>query len=154
MFQVGDKVVYPVHGAGVIEAIEEKEVLGENKQYFIIKLSINNLQIMIPVENASKLHLRSVVDQSALENAINIFLNGETESGLALKERIKLNEGKIKSGKLQESVEVVRDLTRINEEKALNSQEKNLLNKARGILYSELVLVDGITDNQMKTFSF
>ncbi|WP_042348403.1 CarD family transcriptional regulator [Bacillus massiliigorillae] len=153
MFQIGDSIVYPLHGAGVIEAIEKKEVLGEFRQYFVIKLSINNLQIMIPIENIAKLGLRPVSEYKNVEFILEQYLNGETDQSIPVKERFRLNTEKIKTGKIADCIEVVRDLSRIEGEKSLNSSEKQLLNKARAILMSELVLIDGITEKQIKQFS-
>ncbi|MEH6945135.1 CarD family transcriptional regulator [Bacillus sp. JJ722] len=153
LFQIGDSIVYPLHGAGVIEAIEKKEVLGEYRQYFVIKLSINNLQVMIPIENIAKLGLRPVIDCEKLEDALENYLGGVTDQSIPVKERLKINTDKIKTGKITDCIDVVRDLRRIEEEKSLNSSEKQLLNKAAAILMSELVLIDGITENQLKRFS-
>jgi CarD family transcriptional regulator len=70
LFQVGEKVVYPMHGAGVIEDIEEKEVLGEKHQYYVIRISIDNLKAMVPMEKASSLHIRSIVDTLTMKKGI------------------------------------------------------------------------------------
>lgn len=153
MFQIGDSIVYPLHGAGVIEAIEKKEVLGEFRQYFVIKLSINNLQIMIPIENIAKLGLRPVIDYEKVEIILEKYLNGAPDQSIPIKERLRINTDKIKTGRITDCIEVVRDLRRIEEEKSLNSSEKQLLNKAAAILMSELVLIEGITEKQIKLFS-
>lgn len=142
-----------MHGAGFIETIEEKDILGEIRQYYVIKLSISNLQISIPVGNEVKLGIRPVIDTLALKNVKDIFQNGETDVVLSSKERVKINSEKIKTGKIEASAEVVRDLLRLNEEKALNSSEKNMLNKAKEILFSELELVKGITESEIQSFS-
>lgn len=153
MFQIGDSIVYPLHGAGVIEAIEKKEVLGEFRQYFVIKLSINNLQIMIPIENIAKLGLRPVIDYEKVEIILEKYLNGAPDQSIPIKERLRINTDKIKTGRITDCIEVVRDLRRIEVEKSLNSSEKQLLNKAAAILMSELVLIEGITEKQIKLFS-
>lgn len=153
LFQVGDKVVYPMHGAGVIEAIEIKEILGVNQQYYVIKLTINNLQIMVPVGNESKLRIRPVIDSLALKDVLDNFYNGETDLMLSPKERLQVNTEKIKTGRIEEGAEVVRDLMRMNIEKPLNSSERQMLNKAKSILLSELTLVNGITENEIRLFS-
>ncbi|MFS0781997.1 CarD family transcriptional regulator [Bacillus sp. 1P06AnD] len=154
LFQVGDKIVYPIHGAGVIEAIEDKEILGEYRQYYIIKLSLNDLKIMCPIGNEEKLGLRPVTDADTMKKLLEHCRQGETDRLLPSKQRIKVNSEKLKSGNIREAAEVVRDLTRMQEEKALNSSEKQMLNKARGIVISELKLVNGITDIQIKNVSF
>lgn len=153
LFKIGDKIVYPMHGAGSVEAIEDKEIQGVNKQYYIIKLSINNLQIMIPVGNETKLGIRPVSDTVTLKAIMSDFSNGETDLLLPCKQRLKINGDKIKTGKIEDSAEVVRDLMRINKEKPLNSNEKQMLNNAKAILLSELVLIKGITENQLNSFS-
>ncbi|WP_050614970.1 CarD family transcriptional regulator [Bacillus testis] len=153
MFQVGDKVVYPIHGAGIIEAIEDKEILGEHRQYYIIQLSLNDLQIMCPLGNEEKLGLRPVTDAETMKTLLDRCRKGETDRLLPSKQRIKVNSEKLKTGNIREAAEVVRDLTRMQEEKPLNSSEKQMLNKARGILLSELKLVNGISDMQIKNLS-
>ena len=153
MFQIGDRIVYPTHGAGIVEAIEDREIQGVTKQYYIMKLSIQNLQIMVPVGNEEKLGLRPVMDQDGFNQLVTIFKNGETDDSLSCKERLKINAEKIKSGIIRDRVEVVRDLERINDEKPLNSSEKKMLNKAKELIQSELVLVNGLTDSEKKLFS-
>ncbi|BAB07654.1 transcriptional regulator [Halalkalibacterium halodurans C-125] len=153
MFQIGDHVVYPMHGAGIIKAIEEKEIAGERKQYFVIKMSINNMDVMIPADKISSTNIRPVTDLTALKQIIHIFQHGESEQLLPWKERYKMNADKMKTGHIQEGAEVVRDLMRIKKEKALNPSEKKMLDDAREFLNSELGLIEGITENHIKSFS-
>jgi CarD family transcriptional regulator len=148
LFKIGDNIVYPMHGAGVIEAIEEKEVLGEIQQYYVIKMPINNMQVMIPIKKILNSRIRSVVDVLVLENVLHVFHNGESDRSLTWKERYKSNMEKMKTGEIQEGAEVVRDLMRINKEKALNTSEKQMLDSARRIFVSELGLIKGITEIQ------
>ncbi|MFT9846724.1 CarD family transcriptional regulator [Aneurinibacillus sp. REN35] len=148
MFQIGDKIVYPMHGAGVIEAIEEKEILGEKQQYYIIQMPIGNMQVMIPIGNVSNLGIRSVVDQHTMEEALSVFHHGETDSELPWNQQYRANIDKIKNGDVQEGAEVVRDLLRRKQKKALNTSENSMLHNAKRILISELVLVTGVTESQ------
>jgi CarD family transcriptional regulator len=148
LFNIGDNIVYPMHGAGVIEAIEEKEVLGKKQLYFVIKMPINNMQVMIPKEKIDRSHIRKVVDKAELEDALEIFFHGESNRTLTWKERYKTNMEKMKTGEFQEGAEVVRDLMRINKEKTLNSSERQMLESARRIFISEVGLVKGLTENQ------
>ncbi len=117
LFQVGDKIVYPMHGAGVIEAIEEKEILGEKQQYYVIKMPIGNMQVMVPVEKASTLGVRPVVDMLTMENILLGFHHEGSEQSLPWNERYRINTDKMGTGDIQEAAEVVRDLMRRNEEK-------------------------------------
>nr|WP_115509733.1 CarD family transcriptional regulator [Peribacillus acanthi] len=148
MFQIGDSIVYPMHGAGVIEGIEEKEVLGETKQYYMIRMPINNMQVMIPMGNIEKLRIRSISDISMIENVMDVYYNGETDHSLSWKQRYTMNMEKMKSGDFLEGAEVVRDLSRLNKAKALNSSEKQMLDNARKFFISELGLVKGISQSE------
>ena len=152
LFQIGDNIVYPMHGAGIIKAIEDKEVLGKIQQYYVINMSSSAMEIMIPTDKVMKLNIRPITDLVALTNLIQIFQFGESDNTLVWKQRYKVNTEKIKSGKLQDSAEVVRDLLRIKQEKALNESERKMLGQAQGFLLSELALVEGITEQQMAIF--
>ncbi|MED4533413.1 CarD family transcriptional regulator [Metabacillus fastidiosus] len=152
LFQIGDNIVYPMHGAGIIKAIEEKEISGEKQQYYVIKMLISNMQVMIPTGKILSSSIRPVTDIIALMHIINIFHHGESDRLLPWKQRYKVNTDKIKTGKIQECTEVVRDLMRIKKEKALNTSEKKMLDNAHKFLISELTLIKGITENQIKSF--
>lgn len=148
MFQIGDYIVYPMQGAGIIEAIEEKEVLGEKRQYYIIKMRISKMQVMIPIGKEKVSRIRIVSDKHTLENVLDIFQHGETNTNLSMKERFKINTEKMKTGNMVDGAEVVRDLLRINKKKPLNSSEKQMLESARKIFIGELGLIEGITESQ------
>ncbi|MDY0949640.1 CarD family transcriptional regulator [Bacillus thuringiensis] len=152
MFQIGDNIVYPMQGAGIIKAIEEKEISGEKQQYYVIKMSASNMELMIPAGRISNSNIRPVTDITALVHIMDIFQHGESDRLLKWKQRYKLNTDKIKTGKMQEGAEVVRDLMRIQKEKALNASEKKMLDNAYEFLISELGLIEGITENQIKSF--
>lgn len=150
LFQIGDKVVYPLHGAGIIESIEEKEFLGEIKKYYIINISSSNLKIMIPVNNISHSELRPINDLSTLKD---ILLSLKEEEYLQdkvppAKQRNQIFTEKIKSGSFRKNAEVVRDLMIINNSKPLNSTEKQILNKARKLVVSEIALTKDIPNQQ------
>ncbi len=152
MFQIGDNIVYPMHGAGIIEAIEEKEFSGKKQQYYVIKMSISNMQVMIPTGKILSSSIRPVTDILTLKRIIHIFQHGESDRLLPWKQRYKVNTDKIKTGEIQEGAEVVRDLMRMKKEKALNTSEKKMLDNAHEFLISELGLIKGITENQIKSF--
>ncbi|MCM3665871.1 transcription factor YdeB [Mesobacillus subterraneus] len=152
LFQIGDNIVYAMHGVGIIKAIEEKEISGEKQQYYVIKMLIGNMQVMIPTGKMLSSSIRPVTDIIALKHIINIFQHGESDRLLPWKQRYKLNADKIKTGKIQECTEVVRDLMRMKNEKALNTSEKKMLDNAHKFLISELGLIKGITEKQIKSF--
>ncbi|KYG39410.1 transcription factor YdeB [Bacillus gaemokensis] len=148
MFQIGDKIVYPMHGAGVIESIEDKEVLGKTRQYCVIHMIISDMQVMIPMDKVSDSGIRYVVDKDTLNGVLVEFQQGESDHSLSWKQRYTINMEKMKNGKLQDGAEVVRDLIRRNKERALNASEKQMLDNARRILISEVALVQDVSENQ------
>ncbi|WP_176483782.1 CarD family transcriptional regulator [Bacillus sp. FJAT-45066] len=152
MFQIGDNIVYPMHGVGIINSLEEKEISGEKQQYYVIRMLISNMQVMIPKGKILSSSIRPVTDIIALKHIMHIFQHGESDRLLPWKQRFKVNTDKVKTGKIQEGAEVVRDLMRMKKEKALNTSEKKMLENANQYLISELRLIKGITENQIKSF--
>ncbi|MGG0152664.1 CarD family transcriptional regulator, partial [Bacillus mycoides] len=131
---------------------EEKEFSGKKQQYYVIKMSISNMQVMIPMGKILSSSIRPVTDILALKHIIQIFQHGESDKLLPWKQRYKVNTDKIKTGEIEEGAEVVRDLMRMKKEKALNTSEKKMLDNAHEFLISELGLIKGITENQIKSF--
>ncbi|MCR2822484.1 CarD family transcriptional regulator [Lederbergia panacisoli] len=147
-FQIGDKVLYPMHGAGIIEAIEEKEILGEYRQYYIISIPISNMNVMIPINSVEKAGVRLVTDSKTMKSIIFDFHNEEPTCSLPWKERYKQNIEKLKTGDTLDGAEVIRDLLHLQKEKPLNSSEKQMLNDASKILISELSIIKDISETQ------
>lgn len=148
MFSIGDKVVYPMHGAGVIEAIEEKEVLGERKQYYILRFPMGNLKVMVPIANGHEIGLRRVIDAEGVQKVFRILGEKSTTMSSNWNQRYKANLEKMRSGNIYEVAEVVRNLARRDREKGLSSGEKRMLENARQILISELALAAGMGREQ------
>lgn len=138
MFRVGDKVVYPLHGAGEIEAIEEHEVLGERKEYYVVRLLVGEMRVMIPVESASKIGLRVVINESEVPEVLNVLRGEEEESISDWKVRYTTNLEKIKSGSIYKVAEVARSLAFRNKERELSTGERRLFDNARQLIISEL----------------
>ncbi|KAB2951439.1 CarD family transcriptional regulator [Heliorestis acidaminivorans] len=141
MFSIGDKVVYPMHGAGVIEAIEEREVLGERRRYYVMRLSIGDMRIMIPFANVEDRGIRQVVDEEDFKKIIAILQEKKSPMSGNWHRRYRVNLDKMKSGDIFAVAEVVRNLVRRDQEKGLSTGERKMLDNARQILISELVLV-------------
>lgn len=141
-----------MHGAGRIKAIEEMEFSGEKQEYYIIKMAIDNMKVMIPASKMLSSSIRHVTDLASLKEISNKFQDKESEELLPWKQRYKANMDKIKTGKLKACAEVIRDLIRVKREDKLNSSEKRMLDSAREFLISELKLVEGINENQMNRF--
>lgn len=148
MFKIGDKIFYPAHGGGIVENIEEKQISGVCQLYYSIKIPNKNMQIMIPTNKSEQLGVRPIVDLQTLENVFATFFNGEIDSADNDNQRDKKNLLKIKSGNIYEGAEVIRDLVRINSKKKLGPTQKNMLDNARQILISEVVLVKDIGPQQ------
>lgn len=142
MFNVGDRVVYPMHGAGIIEAIEEREVLGEKQQYYIMRIANGDMKVMVPIKSDRDIGLRQVIGLEAAGDVLAI-LQGETSKMSAnWNKRYRANLEKIRSGDVFEVAEVVRNLTLRDHEKGLSTGERKMLENARQILLSELALAD------------
>jgi len=153
LFSIGDKVVYPMQGLGIVERIEDKIFSGKNREYIIVKIISNNLEIMIPSDKISNSNLRKISDNSTLEDILfSITENNDTLEVISAKERYQSNMVKIKSGALKDSAEVVYDLLLMNKEKSLNTSEKQLFNTARKFLVEEVSLIKNISETEVIDF--
>jgi len=148
LFSVGDKVVYPMHGAGIIEAIEEKEILGDKKTYYIMKLPIGDMKVMIPTDNVDGIGLREVIPQDQVKRVFEVLRASKTKMSSNWNRRYRANLEKIKSGDIYEVAEVVRNLAIRDREKGLSTGERKMLDNAKQILVSELVLAQGIEEEE------
>lgn len=146
MFKLGDRVVYPMHGAGIIEAIEEKEVLGEKQQYYIMRLPLGDMRVMIPLRNANVIGIREVVSNDGLEQALAVLQEEETSMPANWNQRYRANLEKIRSGDINTVAEVMRNLVKRDQEKGLSTGERKMLDTARQIFVSELILVRDIEE--------
>lgn len=140
MFNIGDKVVYPMHGAGVIEGIEEKEILGEKRKYYVMKMPIGDMKVMIPVDNVEEIGIREIIDNEDMEKVLDILKGDQTKMPQNWNRRYRLNMEKIKSGDIFEIAAVVRNLMIRDAEKGLSTGERKMLNSAKQMLISEIVL--------------
>ncbi len=150
MYNVGDKIVYPMHGAGVIESIEEKEILGQRKSYYVVKMPIGDMKVMIPTQNVDDIGIREIIGESDVEKVFQVL--GENNSCLNANwnKRYRENMIKIKSGNIYEVADVVRSLMCREKEKGLSTGERKMLNSARQILISELVLAKNVNQFEIE----
>jgi CarD family transcriptional regulator len=147
-FDVGDKVVYPHHGAAVIERRETKEAFGEEKEYFVLRLSYGDLTAMVPVDNTEEVGLREVIDADEVEEVFALLAKKEARMPTNWSRRFKNHAEKLKSGDVYEVAEVVRNLSQRDQEKGVSAGEKRMLAKARQILVSELALAEGTNEDK------
>ena len=148
LYQIGDKVFYPMHGAGIIKAIEEREILGKTEEYCIINIPICKMDVMIPMKKVQTSGVRSLVDRKTMKEILFNFHHTEPHASLPWKERYSSNMEKMKTGNVHDSTEIIRDLLFQSKDKTLNSSEKQMLNQARKNVISEMLLITDLTENQ------
>ncbi|MBR5227264.1 MAG: CarD family transcriptional regulator [Clostridia bacterium] len=146
MFSIGDKIVYPMHGAGTIESIEEKEMFGDTAEYYIIKMPIGDMRLMVPTETASEIGVREVSPATIAPSVFAVLEKPKAEYIYEnnWSKRYRANVEKIKSGDILEVADVVRDLSHRHMERGLSTAEKKMLVSAKEILISELSLAQGL----------
>ena len=140
MFGIGDKIVYPMHGAGIIEAIEEKEVLGKKRKYYIVRMPLGNMKVMIPLQNVEEIGIREIISIEEVEQVIAVLGDDISSMPQNWNRRYRANMEKIKSGDIYEVAMVVRNLMLRDKEKGLSTGERKMLTNAKQILISEIVL--------------
>jgi CarD family transcriptional regulator len=138
-FEVGDSVVYPHHGAGKVLKKENKEVLGETREYLTIKILHNDMTVMVPTENAALAGLRRVIDEETVKKVLAVLQDECSEMPKNWNRRFKHNRDKIKTGDIYELAEVVRNLAIREAQKGLSTGEKQMFTRAKKILASELM---------------
>ncbi|MDP4094544.1 MAG: CarD family transcriptional regulator [Bacillota bacterium] len=151
MYNVGDKIVYPMHGAGVIESIEEKEILGQKKSYYIVKMPIGDMKVMIPTQNVDDIGIREIIDEHDADRVFRALGQNCSSANANWNKRYRENMTKIKSGNIFEVADVVRSLMLREKEKGLSTGERKMLNSARQILISELVLAKNTNPFDIET---
>ena len=146
MYNIGDKIVYPMHGAGVIEAIEDKEILGKKQKYYIMKMPVGGIQVMIPTSNAEEIGIRNIIKQDETSGVMETLDKKVSPESVATtvnwNKRYKENMEKMKTGNIYEVADVVKTLAYRDKSKGLSTGEKKMFNNAKQILISELVLAN------------
>lgn len=146
MFNIGDKVVYPMHGAGIIEAIEEKEILGEKQKYYVMRMHFKNMKVMIPIKSVKAIGVRQVVSDEEIEQVLKILRGEKSKMPANWNHRYRANMEKIKSGNIFQVAEVVRNLGLRDKEKGLSTGERRMFENAKQILASEIALSKNIDE--------
>jgi CarD family transcriptional regulator len=151
-FSVGDNVVYPHHGAGQVIKKEEKEILGEVRQYLTIKILHNDMTVMVPCENAGKAGLRRVIDEDTVKKVLAVLSDDVSEMPKNWNRRFKHNRDKIKTGDIYELAEVVRNLAVREPDKGLSTGEKQMYTRAKKILASEMMYALEKTEDEAEAY--
>ena len=148
-FNVGETVVYPNHGAAVIEDLETRTIKGEEKIYLVLRIiGQNDLVVRVPAANLDLVGVRDVVDEKGLKKVFEVLRQPHTEEPANWSRRYKANLEKLHSGNVLKVAEVVRDLWRRERDRGLSAGEKRMLAKARQILVSELALAEKVDEER------
>lgn len=147
LFEVGETVVYPHHGAATIEEIKTRVIKGEEKTYLKLQVAQGDLTIEVPADNVDMVGVRDVVDEEGLAEVISVLQASDVEEAANWSRRFKANTEKLASGDVLKVAEVVRDLWRREQVKGLSAGEKRMLSKARQILSSEVALARDIDED-------
>lgn len=152
MFNIGDKIVYPSQGIGVIDIIEEKDFKGEKEKYYTIQLFNNTMKLTLPLSRIEPSKMRLVSDSKTLDNSLETIDKFVQETGelskFNFKERKAINELKIKSGALDDYLEVICNLTQLKMEHTLNSSEKQMLNSTKKIVIEEISQAKNLSNDE------
>ena len=148
MYKVGDKVVYPHHGAGTVVKKEKRKVLGEEREYLQIQILHNDMTVQVPTENADRVGLRKVIDETTVEQVLKALRGSGTTMPKNWNRRFKHNRDKMKTGDIFELAEVVRNLSLRDQEKGLSTGEKQMFVKAKRILASELMYAKSMNEDE------
>ncbi len=149
MYKIGDKVLYPMHGAGVIEGIEERDIVGEKHKYYTMRVPVGDMKVLIPCEGTENTGLRSIIDEKTADKVILSMEKGEEEELVSWNKRYRDNLLRIKTGDVFEVAAVVRSLMVRDREKGLSTGERKMMMDARHILISELVLAKNMDKEEI-----
>ena len=151
MYNIGDKVVHPMHGAGIIKGIRTIEVLGKKQDYYTIEMAVGGMTTSVPVNNADKVGIRDVIDRAEAKRVIEKFRALEISEDLNWNKRQRDNIDKLKSGDIYRVLEVLKDLMYRDRKKGLSTNERKTLNSARQIVMSELVLSSFASESDVES---
>ena len=144
MYQVGDKVVHPMHGAGIIDSIVQKKVAGQVQDYYLLKLSAGSMMVMIPTGSTEEIGVRPVVTGEEAEDILSAMENLEVDMTQNWNRRYRENMVRLKSGDLLEVAKVIKGLMAREDQRGLSNGERKMLHMAKQILISELVLAQSL----------
>ncbi len=151
MYKIGDSVVYPMHGAGVIEDIEQREILGKQQSYYVMRMPIGDMKVMIPMDNAIGIGMRDVICKEQAEKVLDAFRSVKTDVIQNWNKRFRENMVKIKSGDVFEVAAVVKSLMLRDRQKGLSTGERKMLSNAKQILISEIVVATGLDHDSIES---
>ena len=145
MYEIGDKVVYPMHGAGEIVGLEEKEIFGTVKNYYVLKMPVGGMKVSLPVDSVEKIGVRDIISNKEADQLLEDFSNHECDETTNWNKRYREKMEKLKSGSVTSVAYVVKALMIRDKDKGLSTGERKMLSSAKQILLSELILVKDIS---------
>src|SRR5512145_1018959 len=150
-FQVGDKVIYPNHGLGVVQGIETKTILGTTCGFYHLRMVANETTVLVPVDNVDGVGLRRAVSDDEIERLFNLLGDGKIDNHQNWKGRFKDNSDKMRSGSIYEVADVLKSLTFLAKSKSLSFREKRMLDRAKFLIVSEVSEVMRVTPLEIET---
>lgn len=148
MYNIGDKIVHPMHGAGIITDIKELEILGEKREYYVLDVSCSEVSVKIPVDKCSEIGVRHVIEKGEIDDVLNILHQKARDMTENWNKRYRENMDRLKTGDVKEVAALARDLAKADSVKKLSAGEKKILNNAINILRSEIMLSADISSGQ------
>jgi CarD family transcriptional regulator len=149
-FQIGDKVIYPNHGLGVVEKIEEKTILGTTCGFFHLRILSNETTVLVPVVNVDNVGLRRAITDEEVERLFNLLGDGKIDNHQNWKGRFKDNSDKMRTGSIYDMADVLKSLTFLAKSKSLSFREKRMLDRAKALIISEISEVMRLTSNEVE----
>ena len=149
-FRVGDKVVYPNHGVGIIEQISSRTMGSVVEKFYLLNIKASSLKVMVPFQNVASVGLRRVVKNGDVQKILDFLVNAKCDSHNDWKYRFKENSDKMRTGSLMDVAEVLKSLLLLNQSKPLSFREKKMLERARYLLVSELALAKNVAEPEVE----
>lgn len=149
-FHIGDKVVYPNHGVGIIEQISNRTIGTTVERFYLLKIKSSSLKVMVPFNNVASVGLRRVVRNGEIQKIVDFLTDGECNNNADWKYRFKENSERMRTGSLLEVASVLKSLLVLNQSKPLSFREKKMLERARYLLVSELAMAKNCEEVQVE----
>ncbi|HVT04991.1 MAG TPA: CarD family transcriptional regulator [Thermoanaerobaculia bacterium] len=145
-FKIGDKIVYPNHGVTIVELIAESSINGSRHTYYHLRLLANNSKLMVPAENTDRIGLRRLYKQQEIKGLFSLLEMRVGTGASDWKDRYRENLEKMKTGKLEDVADVLRNLNQVSKRKSLSFREKKMYDRAKYLLISEIAIVKNIPE--------
>lgn len=145
MYSIGDRIVYPLYGAGTVISIEERDILGEKKKYYFLEILNESAPVMLPVDTCEKIGVRPLMEKSDIKELFDYISSYDDVTEENWNKTYRINMDKLKSGDLKQVGEVLKYLIKRENSKQLSAGEKKMLTHAKQILYSEIIFISDVS---------